>query len=52
MPVDAAAGGGFGAQRLVQLTRADDGSFRERDLGGVVFVPLVGVQGWPDGRGR
>lgn len=52
MPVDAAAGGGFGAQRLVQLTRADDGSFRERDLGGVMFVPLVGVQGWPDGRGR
>jgi protein-L-isoaspartate(D-aspartate) O-methyltransferase len=51
MPVDDASGG-FGAQRLVQLTRDDDGRFRARDLGGVMFVPLVGIQGWPDGRGR
>ena len=52
MPVDDAADGGFGAQRLVQLTRADDGRFHERDLGGVMFVPLVGIQGWPEGHGR
>ncbi len=53
MPVDDAGdGGGLGVQRLVQLTRDDDGRFRERDLGGVMFVPLVGIQGWPDGRGR
>ncbi len=52
MPVDDDADGGFGAQRLVQLTRDDDGRFRARDLGGVMFVPLVGVQGWPEGRER
>jgi protein-L-isoaspartate(D-aspartate) O-methyltransferase len=52
MPVDDASAGGFGAQRLVQLTRSVDGSFRERDLCGVMFVPLVGAQGWPDDRGR
>jgi protein-L-isoaspartate(D-aspartate) O-methyltransferase len=52
MPVDDASDAGFGAQRLVQLTRTADGSFRERDLCGVMFVPLVGAQGWPDDRGR
>ena len=49
MPVD---DGGHGAQRLVQLTRAADGSLRKTDLGGVMFVPLVGAQGWPDAGGR
>ena len=38
---------GYGAQRLVLLTRHDDG-WREDDLGGVMFVPLVGAQGWPE----
>jgi protein-L-isoaspartate O-methyltransferase len=52
MPVDDDAGSAFAAQRLVQLTRDDDGGFRARDLGGVMFVPLVGVQGWPEGCGR
>jgi protein-L-isoaspartate(D-aspartate) O-methyltransferase len=47
MPVDS----GFGTQRLVQLTRDGD-VFREADLGGVMFVPLVGVQGWPEAGGR
>jgi protein-L-isoaspartate(D-aspartate) O-methyltransferase len=47
MPVESADG----AQRLVQLTRDGD-AFREADLGGVVFVPLVGAQGWPDAGGR
>ena len=36
-------------QRLLKLTRIDAGTFRQEDLGGVVFVPLVGAQGWaPD----
>jgi protein-L-isoaspartate(D-aspartate) O-methyltransferase len=38
---------GYGAQRLVLLTRNDDG-WREDDLGGVMFVPLVGAQGWSE----
>jgi protein-L-isoaspartate(D-aspartate) O-methyltransferase len=42
MPV----GGEHGAQRLIRLERAADGRFRESDLGGVMFVPLVGAQGW------
>ena len=37
----------YGAQRLVLVTRNDDG-WREDDLGGVMFVPLVGAQGWPE----
>jgi protein-L-isoaspartate(D-aspartate) O-methyltransferase len=44
MPVDS----GFGAQRLLLVTRGDDGAFREEDLGGVMFVPLVGSEGWPE----
>jgi protein-L-isoaspartate(D-aspartate) O-methyltransferase len=47
MPVDS----GDGAQRLVQLTREGE-RFRERDLGGVMFVPLVGAEGWPEAGGR
>jgi len=39
---------GFGAQRLVLVERRGDAEWREDDLGGVVFVPLVGAQGWPD----
>lgn len=36
-------------QRLLKLTRVDADTFRQEDLGGVVFVPLVGEQGWaPD----
>ena len=34
-------------QRLVRLTRRGDAAFDEEDLGGVVFVPLVGEHGWP-----
>ena len=36
-------------QHLIQLTRLGDTEFRERDLGGVVFVPLIGSHGWPAG---
>lgn len=32
-------------QRLVRVTRRGDG-FDEQDLGGVLFVPLVGAHGW------
>jgi len=37
------------AQRLVRLERDADGAFHERDLGGVMFVPLVGAQGFGGG---
>ena len=42
MPV----GDGHGTQRLVRLVREAADRFRETDLGGVMFVPLVGAQGW------
>ena len=42
MPV----GDEHGAQRLVRVVREDADRFRETDLGGVMFVPLVGEQGW------
>jgi protein-L-isoaspartate(D-aspartate) O-methyltransferase len=34
-------------QRLVRITRTDEVTYAERDLGLVRFVPLVGEQGWP-----
>jgi protein-L-isoaspartate(D-aspartate) O-methyltransferase len=37
-----------GQQRLVRITRTGRDTFQEEDLGGVAFVPLVGLQGWPD----
>ncbi|MCW4384639.1 protein-L-isoaspartate(D-aspartate) O-methyltransferase [Salinibacterium sp. SYSU T00001] len=36
----------YGHQQLVLVTREDDGSFTERDLLGVAFVPLVGEHGY------
>ena len=33
-------------QRLLKLTRTGADAFAQEDLGGVVFVPLVGAQGW------
>ena len=36
------------SQRLVRVTRRGDDAFDEEDLGGVVFVPLLGEHGWPD----
>jgi len=44
MPVDTA----YGTQRLVLVTRGSGDDFREDDLGGVMFVPLVGAEGWPE----
>ncbi|HSC64126.1 MAG TPA: protein-L-isoaspartate(D-aspartate) O-methyltransferase [Caldimonas sp.] len=42
MPV----GDPHGPQRLVRLVRESDDRFEQTDLGGVMFVPLVGAQGW------
>lgn len=40
-------------QRLVKVTRiGGNAAFREEDLGGVSFVPLIGVHGWADAKGR
>ena len=33
-------------QRLVKITRQGERDFREADLGGVSFVPLIGAHGW------
>jgi len=35
-----------GPQRLFKLTRLDDTRYAEEDLGAVIFVPLIGEQGW------
>lgn len=39
-------------QRLVRITRQDEISFEEEDLGDVRFVPLVGAEGWPEKHAR
>jgi len=39
---------GPGVQRLILVERRGDCEWREDDLGGVMFVPLVGAHGWPD----
>lgn len=36
------------AQRLMRVTRLAADRFEEEDLGGVMFVPLVGKQAWPE----
>jgi protein-L-isoaspartate(D-aspartate) O-methyltransferase len=36
-------------QRLVQVTRREDGEIERSDLGAVRFVPLIGAEGWKDG---
>jgi protein-L-isoaspartate(D-aspartate) O-methyltransferase len=38
-----------GEQRLVRVTRTGAKHFEEDDLGGVVFVPLIGEHGWGEG---
>ena len=35
------------SQALLRITRLCGGKFRQEDLGGVRFVPLVGARGWP-----
>ncbi|MFU0506109.1 protein-L-isoaspartate(D-aspartate) O-methyltransferase [Pseudaminobacter sp. NGMCC 1.201702] len=48
IPVGKEAGG----QRLLKITRESGTVFTEEDLGGVMFVPLIGEQGWAEGNGR
>ena len=38
--------GDRGGQRLIKVTRDAEDAYREEDLGGVLFVPLVGREGW------
>ena len=35
-------------QELLKISRRSETAFEEEDLGGVMFVPLVGRQGWAD----
>ena len=35
-------------QKLVKVTKNEDGSTEREDLGGVRFVPLIGEEGWQD----
>jgi protein-L-isoaspartate(D-aspartate) O-methyltransferase len=35
-------------QRLVKVTKQQDGSLQQSDLGDVRFVPLIGEEGWKD----
>lgn len=37
------------SQRLIRITRLAADRFGEEDLGGVMFVPLIGEQGWAEG---
>jgi protein-L-isoaspartate(D-aspartate) O-methyltransferase len=39
-------------QALLKLTRTGEDAWDRQDLGGVRFVPLIGVQGWSEGRFR
>ena len=35
-------------QKLVKVTKREDGSLQQSDLGDVRFVPLIGEEGWKD----
>lgn len=35
-----------GMQTLIRLTRVSEDDYRERSMGGVRFVPLIGEEGW------
>ena len=35
-------------QTLIKLTRTGENTFEQEDLGGVLFVPLIGEQGWSE----
>jgi protein-L-isoaspartate(D-aspartate) O-methyltransferase len=39
-------GGEQREQRLLRVTRIDREQYEEEDLGGVMFVPLIGEEGW------
>ena len=36
-------------QRLIRVTKKEDGTLEKTDLGEVRFVPLIGEEGWADG---
>ena len=40
------------SQRLLKITRTSGARFEEEDLGGVMFVPLIGEQGWAEDGSR
>jgi protein-L-isoaspartate(D-aspartate) O-methyltransferase len=40
------------AQRLIRVTRRGANDYRREELEGVVFVPLIGREGWPPGEVR
>ena len=37
-------------QKLIKVTKRADGSVEHQNLGAVQFVPLIGEEGWKDGR--
>jgi len=39
-------GGRSFGQSLVRVTKMPDGTLKQDDLGGVIFVPLIGEEGW------
>jgi protein-L-isoaspartate(D-aspartate) O-methyltransferase len=39
-------------QRLVRIVRSADDEYQREELEEVAFVPLIGEQGWPEGRAR
>jgi protein-L-isoaspartate(D-aspartate) O-methyltransferase len=41
-------GGPHEGQSLVKVTKQEDGTLRQEDLGGVLFVPLIGQEGFRD----
>ncbi|MGB3391559.1 MAG: protein-L-isoaspartate(D-aspartate) O-methyltransferase [Pseudaminobacter sp.] len=45
-PLVIPVGDGRGEQRLLRILRLGANRFEEEDLGGVMFVPLVGAEGW------
>lgn len=38
------------SQRLIRMVRRGQADFHQEDLGGVLFVPLIGAAGWPEER--
>ena len=40
------------SQRLIRVTRVAANRYEEEDLGGVMFVPLIGEEGWSEHRGH
>lgn len=48
MPVETSTG----RQKLIRLTRTDEDDYQRQELGAVAFVPLVGEEGWDEGRER